>query len=730
MSKKLVLAEKPSVARDLARVLHCSKKGNGYLEGDKYIVSWALGHLVTLADPEAYDEKYKSWRIEDLPMLPEHLKLVVIKQSGKQFNAVKEQLHRKDVKEIVIATDAGREGELVARWIIEKAHVRKPVKRLWISSVTDKAIKDGFNKLRDGKEYENLYASAVARAEADWLVGINATRALTCKHNAQLSCGRVQTPTLAIIARREKEIKNFKPAPFWGITAVTDKLKLTWQDARTKDIKTFDKDKCDKILASIKNKNAEVREVGKEYKKKHSPQLYDLTELQRDANKIFGYSAKETLSIMQRLYESHKLLTYPRTDSRYITTDIVDTLKDRLKACSDKPYAKLANKILKNPIKPNKSFVDNSKVSDHHAIIPTEQPAFQDALSDKERKIYDLVVKRFLAVLFPPFEYEQTTIKAKISEELFIAKGKVVIAQGWKEVYDNHFEEEDSPDSISEQILPGINKGDILKVINLSQTKGETKPPEPFTEGSLLSAMENPIKYMSNESSDLIKIIGKTGGLGTVATRADIIEKLFNSFLIEKNGKHIFITSKGKQLLELVPEDLRSPALTAEWEQKLESIAKGALNKNSFIGEIKQYAKIAVNEIKNSEKTFRHDNLTGSKCPECGKRMLEVNGKKGKMLVCQDRECGYRKGVSKITNARCPNCHKKLMLYGEGEGQIFVCSCGHKEKLAAFNERRKKENNSKVSKKDVSRYLKDQDKANDTLTNPALAEALAKLKLK
>jgi DNA topoisomerase III len=729
MSKTLVLAEKPSVGRDIARVLNCKKQGNGYLEGDKYIVTWALGHLVTLADPEEYDDRYKAWKLEDLPMLPQNLKLVVIKQTGKQFSAVKEAMNRKDVGEIVIATDAGREGELVARWIIEKAHVRKPLKRLWISSVTDKAIRDGFNKLKDGREYENLYASAVARSEADWIVGINATRALTCKFNAQLSCGRVQTPTLAMIAKREEEIRSFKPREYYGINAVANGLKLTWQDSKSRDTKSFDKGKIDKILAEVKNKDASVVEVEKAYKKTFSPQLYDLTELQRDANRIFGYSAKETLSLMQRLYENYKVLTYPRTDSRYLSSDIVDTLKDRIKACGVGPYSKMALKLSKSPIKENKSFVDNSKVSDHHAIIPTEQHVSLSSLGDKERRIYDLVVKRFFAVLYPPFEYEQTTIKAKIGEEFFIARGKIVKVQGWKEVYENVFEDEDSKDDVNEQILPDLNKGDILKVSAISQTKGETKPPSPFNEGTLLSAMENPAKYMNSTDKELIKTLGEAGGIGTVATRADIIEKLFNSFLIEKKGKDIFITSKGKQLLELVPEDLKSPELTAQWEQKLGNIAKGSLNKNSFINEMRSYAKEVVDEIKGSTEKFKHDNLTGNKCPECGKFMLEVNGKNGRMLVCQDRECGYRKGIAKVTNARCPECHKKLELRGEGEGQLFVCSCGYREKLSAFNERRKKENTN-VSKKDVARFLKDQKKANDEPVNSALAEALAKLKLK
>jgi DNA topoisomerase-3 len=316
MGISLVLAEKPSVARDIARVLKLNKKGNGYIEGNKYIVTWALGHLVTLADPEEYNKKYKTWDINDLPILPREMKLVVIKQSKKQFYTVKELMDRKDVSEIIIATDAGREGELVARWIIEKANVRKPIKRLWISSVTDKAIKDGFNNLKDGRAYENLYESAKGRAEADWIVGINATRALTCKYNSQLSCGRVQTPTLAIIAQREEEIKNFVPKEYYGLAANTKDLKLTWQD-KNNNTRSFDKEHVDKIYNSLKNKDAEVIDVNKHLKKSYSNGLYDLTELQRDANKIFGFSAKETLSIMQRLYENHKILTYPRTDSRY-----------------------------------------------------------------------------------------------------------------------------------------------------------------------------------------------------------------------------------------------------------------------------------------------------------------------------------------------------------------------------------------------------------------------------
>lgn len=729
MAKSVVIAEKPSVARDIANVLKCTKKGNGFLEGDRYIVTWALGHLVTLADPEVYDNKYKTWNLEDLPMLPERMKLVVMKQTGKQFNAVKAQLNRSDVNEIIVATDAGREGELVARWIIAKAKVNKPIKRLWISSVTDKAIKEGFQSLKPGKTYENLYHAAVARSEADWYIGLNATRALTTRFNAQLNCGRVQTPTVAIVAAREDEIKNFNPQTYYGIEAQTDTIKLTWQDANGSS-RSFNKEKIDSIVKALGHQDATVTAIDRKPKKSFAPALYDLTELQRDANKIFGYSAKETLNIMQKLYESHKVLTYPRTDSRYLSSDIVATIPERLKACAVGDYRQAANKIAAKPIKANKSFVDDSKVSDHHAIIPTEGYVNLSAFSDKERKIYDLVVKRFLAVLLPAHEYEQLTVQATIGKEKFIAKGKTVITAGWKEVYSSKYDDEESTDDVKEQLLPRIEKGDVLKTKLITQTAGQTKPPSRFTEATLLSAMENPTKYMQTGDKKLADTLKSTGGLGTVATRADIIDKLFNSFLIEKRngGKEIYITSKGRQLLELVPEELRSPETTAEWEQKLELIAKGKLKKDVFINEIKKHTKEIVAEIKASDKKYKHDNISTKSCPDCGKPMLEVNGKKGKMLVCQDRECGHKKNVSRVTNARCPQCKKKLELRGEGEGQIFACKCGYREKLSAFEARRKKEGSGKIDKRSVQKYLKQQEKEAEPINN-ALAEALKKLKL-
>ncbi|MCT4595315.1 MAG: DNA topoisomerase III [Anaeromicrobium sp.] len=725
MSKSLVLAEKPSVGRELARVLNCSKKGNGSFEGNKYIVTWALGHLVTLAAPEVYDKKYANWNMEDLPMLPDRLGLVVIKKTSKQFNTVKSLMHRKDVSEIIIATDAGREGELVARWIIQKAKVNKPIKRLWISSVTDKAIRDGFNNLKNGKDYENLYASAQARAEADWIVGLNATRGLTCKHNAQLSCGRVQSPTLAMINEREEEIRTFRPKDYFGITCSTDKLKFTWKDNKSGSTSSFNEERIDKIIKGLNGEKLEIVNIKKAHKKTYAPRLYDLTELQRDANKIFGYSAKETLSITQRLYENYKVLTYPRTDSRYITDDMVPTLKDRIKACMIRPYSEFASKLYRKNLKASKSFVDNKKVTDHHAIIPTEETPYLGEFSDKERKIYDLVVKRFLAVLSDPFEYEQISVEAKVGTENFAAKGKSILKNGWKEIYSNRYDDEDE-DSIKEQHIPNIKEGQSLRINRISKTKGATNPPPRFNEGSLLSAMENPAKFMAGENKELIKTLGKTGGIGTVATRADIIEKLFNSYLIEKKGKDIHITSKGRQLLVLVPKDLKSAALTAKWEQKLESISKGKMKKNNFISEMKDYTKEIIKDIKTGEGKFKHDNMTRTKCPECGKYLLEVKNKRGKMLVCQDRECGYKKGISKVTNARCPNCHKKMELRGQGEGQIFVCPCGHRERMSAFK-KRKDEKKKQGSKRDVGNYLKKQQKNNEPI-NTALADALAKLK--
>ena len=707
--KTLVIAEKPSVGRDIAGVLQCTRSNQGALEGEKYIVTWALGHLVTLADPEGYDPKYKAWNAEDLPMMPQHFKLVVIKQTHRQFQIVKNHLLRKDVGTVVIATDAGREGELVARWILKIAGNKKPVRRLWISSVTDKAIREGFKNLKDGRAYLNLYAAAEARAEADWLVGLNGTRALTCRYNAQLSCGRVQTPTLALIAAREQEIKSFVPKRFYTLTTVSHGMTWNWQEGKSGSNRSFDKERIQSIAEKAEKDEMLITDLQRSVKKSYSPGLYDLTELQRDANKRFGYSAKETLNIMQRLYENHKVLTYPRTDSRYIGRDVAETLKERLEACAVGPYRKLAGKLLLQPIRTNKSFVDDSKVSDHHAIIPTEQFVQLDHMSSEERKIYDLVVRRFLAVLYPPCEYEQIKLTGSCAGEKWTAGSRMMKEAGWQQVYESEWEEEEDNPLMTVTSMPKLEKGRKDAVMRPKVSEGQTKPPAYYNEGTLLTAMEK-------------------GNLGTVATRADIIDKLFNSFLMEKKDKDIRVTSKGRQLLGLVPEDLKKPELTADWEKKLLAISEGRLKKDSFISEIRGYTEEIVREIAGGEGQFRHENLTNHLCPNCGKRMLSVQGKNSKMLVCQDRSCGYRESVSRKTNARCPKCHKKMEMYGKGDAQTFVCSCGYKEKLSAFQNRRKKEG-AGVSKRDVQQYMRRQQKEANEPINNAFAAAFAKLNL-
>ena len=737
--KHLVIAEKPSVGRDIARVLGCGKKNNSCMEGEKYVVTWALGHLVTLADPEEYGSQYKTWSMDTLPMLPAPWKLAIIGQTARQYRAVKEQIFRRDVSDIIIATDAGREGELVARWILEKAGNKKPVKRLWISSVTDKAIREGFAHLKPGKDYENLYHAAVARAESDWVVGINATRALTCRYNAQLSCGRVQTPTLAMIAAREEEIKKFIPKSYYGLKISSGGITFIWNDAKSNSDRTFDKARMEAVQKAVRGKELHVTEIRRKAKKSFAPALYDLSALQREANQRYGYSAKETLNIMQRLYENHKVLTYPRTDSRYLTSDIVPTLKERLQACAVGPYRKTAAQLARHEIRADKSFVNNAKVSDHHAIIPTEQFIRLEQLSNEERRIYDLVVRRFLAVLSPACEYEETALTGAIGSETFRAKGNVILKAGWREIYGSGWQDPESDDEegfendpadspLSGKAAIPFKEGAHLVVDAIRITEGQTRPPAYFTEGTLIAAMENPVRYMQHQDRTLARTLGETGGLGTVATRADIIEKLFAGFLMEKKGSEIHLTSKGKQLLSLVPADLKSPGLTAQWELRLKAIAQGKESDKKFMSEIETYTRSLISQIKNADGTFRHDNLTRHKCPQCGKLMLEVNGKHGKMLVCQDRECGYRETISRRTNARCPVCHKKMELVGKGDAQRFVCSCGHKEKLSAFQERKKREGKG-AGKRDVAAYMRKQEKETNAPINNAFAEAFKNLKL-
>ncbi|NIM17788.1 MAG: DNA topoisomerase III [Candidatus Aminicenantes bacterium] len=644
--KSIVLAEKPSVAREMARVLRCNKKGKGYFEGNKHVITWALGHLVTLAEPHHYDNRYREWRMQDLPMLPEKMKLKVIRQSAHQFRVVSNLMKRNDLGELIIATDAGREGELVARWIMILAGWKKPFKRLWISSQTDAAVAQGFANLKPGRTYDNLFQAAVCRAEADWIIGLNVTRALTCKFEAQLTAGRVQTPTLAMIIDREKEIKAFVPVDYWTVEIDFGDYFATWRDKGGSN-RIFDQKKALAIQEKVKGQTGVIQDVRVVEKVEPPPLAYDLTELQRDANRRFGFSAKKTLSVLQNLYERHKLVTYPRTDSRYITTDMVGTLPQRLESMAVGPYAQLAKSLLQKKLSPGKRFVNDARVTDHHAIIPTEQPLDLKALDTDERRIYDLIARRFITVLYPSHRYDQTTIVTEVKGERFYAIGKVVKDRGWRAVTgaagSDPGKENKDDDALPEQTLTQQKKGAQKTVKNCKIKKSKTQPPPRYTEATLLTAMESPGKFIEDE--ELRESI-KQGGLGTPATRAEIIEKLLNTYYIERHGRELVPTSKGFQLTGLVPEELRSPELTAKWELRLANISQGKENRRKFMEDIRKNAAVLIDSIKADTSRYKHDNLTKTRCPMCNSFMLAVKAKEGKMLVCSDRKCGYQQAES------------------------------------------------------------------------------------
>lgn len=636
--KSLVLAEKPSAAREIARVLNCRDKGKGYMEGARYVVTWALGHLVTLAEPEDYDQKLKEWRLEDLPMLPGKMKLKVIKQTSHQFQVVKNLMHRGDIKDLIIATDAGREGELVARWIMEKANWKKTFHRLWISSQTDAAIREGFANLRPGPAYDKLYDAAACRAEADWLIGLNVTRTLTCKYNAQLNAGRVQTPTLAMMVKREEEIKNFRPVDYWTVRADFGDYFGDWRGESGGRI--YDFRRAAEIEAHVRGQTGLIKEVKTEAKSEPPPLAYDLAELQRDANRRYGWSAHKTLSVLQDLYERHKLVTYPRTDSRYITADMVATLPARVKGMGTGPYANLAKPLLAAPLKPNRRWVNDGKVSDHHAIIPTEQPLDLKALSEEEKRLYDLIARRFLAVLYPPYRYNQTSLITVVNGESFYSRGRVETERGWRAIQAvGRDKENDDDDQEPEQRLAQHTRGEAVEVKRVKTGKHQTKPPARYNEATLLTAMEHAGKMVEDE--ELRESI-KGSGLGTPATRAEIIEKLIHASFIERHGKELVPTSKGTQLIGLVPPALRSPDLTAQWEQRLADIAGGQGQKNRFIQDIRQEARHMVESVRSDAGVYKADNVSRTKCPRCGRYMLIVNGKRGRMLSCPERSCGHR----------------------------------------------------------------------------------------
>lgn len=667
--KVLVLAEKPSVAKEIARVMGSRDKHKSHYEGPKYVVTWALGHLVGLAEPEDYDKKYQTWALEDLPILPDNTRLKVLRETSHQFKAVQHLMKRQDIGEMIIATDAAREGELLARWILKMVKWNKPFKRLWISSQTDRAIKEGFASLKPGNQFDRLYESARCRAEADWMVGLNVTRALTCKFNAQLSAGRVQTPTLGMIMDREKEITSFRSQEYETLQVDLGSFEASWRAAGG-DARIFDKEQAAKLKQKLDGRSGTIISVKKSEKTEPHPLAYDLTELQRDANRRFGFSAKQTSNVLQRLYEQHKLVTYPRTDSRYLTSDMTSTLKERLASIAVGPYASLARPLLRKNLNPGKRVVDDSKVTDHHAIIPTEQTVLLNQLSADERKLYDLIVRRFISLFYPPARYDNVAVTVEIEGERFYAKGTTVKDSGWREVYGGDYEDEsdeenDDPHaSASGKLLPELSEGEKVKVARCVLRQGRTQPPKRYMEAALLAQMEK-------------------HGLGTPATRADIIEKLVSSDTIERQGSSLHPTGKGKQLIELVAPELRTPQLTARWEAELEKIAKGQGKPEPFLKGIREMTVKLVTEVKGSDAEYKPHNLSHSHCPDCGTRLLEKKTKRGKLLVCPSEDCGYkRSGEKRLSNRRCPQCHKKMELK-EGKAGMFVqcLGCGITETL-------------------------------------------------
>lgn len=678
--KSLVLAEKPSVARELARVLGCNQKHKSYMEGNQYIVTWALGHLIELKMPEHYDTKYKTWNLEDLPIIPPKMGLKVMKQTNHQFRAIEALAKRKDIQECIIATDAGREGELVARWILEKIQWNKPLKRLWISSQTDRAIKEGFKQLKPGKQFEDLYHSAVCRAEADWLIGLNVTRALTTKYKDPLSAGRVQTPTLAMVLDREQQIQKFVPKEYWTIRADIGPFSTDWE--RDNEKRLFEKSKAESIQKKISGVKAVLEKVDRKKKSESQPLPYDLTELQRDANKRFGFSAKKTLNVLQKLYEQHKTVTYPRTDSRYLTTDMMSTMADRLQGMASGYKEEVRPLLAANGKVLAKRVFNNEKVTDHHAIIPTEQRLNLSDLDSDERKIYDLIARRFLALFLPAYEYETIHATFMTEGETFTAKETNVIDLGFKKVLGK---EE------AEQSITGLQKlthGQTFTVKNVSLNQKWTEPPNRYSEADVLAQME---KF----------------GLGTPATRAEIIERLVETEVVERQNGRFHPTKKGKQLIELVNDELKSPELTAKWEHELEQISKGKSDPKAFSQKIRRQTEQLVSEIKSSDKSYRAHNLTGSKCPECSAFLKERNTKEGKILVCSNLECSYRKRKDpKLSNRRCPQCHKKMEMHEGKAGLYFQCrACNVVEKA----EEKKKAVNKREERKLVQKYTQKED---------------------
>ncbi|MBV8990196.1 MAG: DNA topoisomerase 3 [Solirubrobacterales bacterium] len=656
MSKTLVIAEKPSVGRDLTRVLPGPfQKQEGYLEGPEHIVTWAVGHLVQLADPDEYGERFRKWRMADLPIVPDRFKLVVRdERSKKQMTVVKRQLGREDVDVVVNACDAGREGELIFAYLYEKAGARKPVKRLWLNSMTRDAIEDAFQRLRDSSELATLEAAARSRSEADWIVGMNATRAATIRlrssFDGAVSLGRVQTPTLAILARREQEIRDFKPEPYWVVDAVFDPVsgdpgriyEGRYHDGSNPRIKTADQ--ASAIVADCERQTGEITKLETSERKERAPMLYDLTSLQRDANSRYGFAARRTLAAAQRLYEEHKALTYPRTNSRYLTRDMVSEIKPIARLLRGQPeYSQASGYVLGLDVLPLARVVNDEKVTDHHAIIPTRAERHPvDKMNQDDRRIYDLVVRRFLAVFHPDAVSENTRVETSVAAHVFRTRGKLLLVAGWRSVYGETADFDDTggedEDEGREQRLPKLNRGESAEVREVASQGKETKPPRRHTERSLLAAMETAGKLVDDEE---LREAMKDSGIGTPATRAAIIERLIQVGYLERDGRALIVTEKGMNVIRLLGEHaLTCAGLTGEWEHRLGKIETGEDSREVFMGDIVKFTEDTVCELDTKLKDVRIPRANLGPCPVCGRDIVE--NRKG--YSCWSREdpgCGF-----------------------------------------------------------------------------------------
>jgi len=669
VSKTLVIAEKPSVGRDLARVLTGPfTKQEGFLEGPEHLVTWAVGHLVQLAEPDEYDDRFKKWRMADLPIVPERFKLVIRdERSKKQMNVIKRLLSRDDVTSVVNACDAGREGELIFAYLYEKAASKKPVKRLWLNSMTKEAIKQAFDALRPGSELASLEAAARSRSEADWIVGMNATRAATIRlrsaFDGAVSLGRVQTPTLAILARREQEIREFVPEPYWVVDAVFDPVAEPAGRVYEGRLhvgaspRLGSAEQAAAVVAACEGRTGEITKLTKTEQKQRPPFLYDLTSLQRDASSRFGFTLRRTLAAAQRLYEEHTALTYPRTNSRYLPSDMIAEIKPIARLVSQqREYAEAGRYVLGLDVLPLGRVVNDSKVTDHHAIIPTNAEHHPvDRMSEDDKRIYDLVVRRFLAVFHPEAVVENTRVETTVSADghapagghaasadghVFRTRGKRILVPGWRAVYGESadVEERSDEDEGREQQLPQLAEGEGVAVTKVASEAKETKPPRRYTDGSLVTLMETAGKLVDDEEA---REAMKESGIGTPATRAAIIERLIQVGYVERDGRALVVTEKGLNVIRLLGEHaLTSPGMTGEWEHRLARIETGEDSREAFMGDIVKFTESTVGELDAKLKGVRIPRANLGPCPVCGHDIVE--NRKG--YSCWSREdpgCGF-----------------------------------------------------------------------------------------